>query len=107
MDQPVAPVQVTLLTIVTPCALQDRLIGDLKAAGAIEYSLLQVDPCGPLGHRAGSIPEAGTARIETLVTLEQAQTILEHVGREFADEGVVAFCRDVEAPALARWCVRR
>ena len=54
MDQPVAPVQVTLLTIVTPFALQDRLIGDLKAAGAIEYSLLQVDPCGPLGHRPGA-----------------------------------------------------
>jgi hypothetical protein len=38
-------------------------------------------------------------RIETLVTREQAQTILEHVGREFADVGVVAFCRDVEATA--------
>jgi hypothetical protein len=99
MDQPVEPVQVTLVTIVAPFALQDRLIGDLKAAGAIEYTLTEVDPRGRLGHRAGSIPEAGPVRIETLVTLEQAQTIFEHVGREFADVGVVAFCRDVEAPA--------
>jgi hypothetical protein len=38
-------------------------------------------------------------RIETLVTREQAQTILEHVGREFADVGVVAYCRDVDPPA--------
>ena len=90
-------VPVKLLTIVAEAFLESRLVEEIKGLGAKGYSVSEVRGEGTRGVRASEW-EGKNVKIETLVSAEAADLILQHVAANyFPNYAVVAYLTDVRA----------
>jgi len=88
--------RLSLLTIIGEAVLEDRLLRDLREFGVRGWTLDPVRGEGSRGTRASTI-EGGNLRIETLVTAELADRILDHVAEQyFPHFAVIAFTHPVD-----------
>jgi len=83
--QPPSPMELhtlTLITIVAEPVLEERLTRKLLELGATGYTVMDIRGRGTRGIRTGDIPGQGI-RIETLVTDEVADAILERAAESW------------------------
>lgn len=90
-------VQLKLLTVIAEAYLEPRLLEQIKTLGARGYSVSEVRGEGSRGVRASEW-EGRNVKIETMVSVEVADLILQHVAAHyFANYAVVAYITDVHA----------
>lgn len=84
------------VTIIAERVLRDDLIDLVKAKGAKGWTLTMVEGEGSRGIRASEW-EGRNIQLDTLVSSEVAETIMDEVGsRYFKDWSVIVFASDVE-----------
>lgn len=89
-------VPLKLVSIVAEAVLEERLVREMKGLGARGYTLTEVRGEGSRGVRASEW-EGRNIKLETLVSAEVAERILEHVAeRYFAHYAVVIYVESVE-----------
>lgn len=89
-------VPLKLVTIVTERILEDRLLRALVDLGAKGYTLTQATGKGSRGVRASEW-EGPDTRIESLVSAEVADAIVEHVADKFFEHyAVIVYVQDAE-----------
>jgi hypothetical protein len=86
-----------LVTLIATSELEDRIVADLRLLGATGYTSSTAGGGGAHGPRRRGFLEMGNVRIETLVSAEVGQRILEHVVHVYEGLEVVAFSHEVEA----------
>lgn len=85
-----------LITIVTERILEDRLLRKIEELGAKGYTLTQATGKGSRGVRASEW-EGPDTRIETLVSEEVADAILENIAENYFEHyAVIVFAQDAE-----------
>ena len=85
-----------LVTIVAESVLRDRLIRDIKELGASGFTESWVRGEGSRGRRTVEL-EAQNVQIDTLVSSEVAQKILQKVSDAYFEHfAIIAYARDVE-----------
>jgi nitrogen regulatory protein P-II 2 len=90
-------VPLKLVTVIAEAYLESRLLEEIKALGAKGYSMSEVRGEGSRGVRASEW-EGRNVKIETLVSADLADLILQHVAANyFPNFAVVAFLTDVRA----------
>ena len=86
---------VKLVTIVAESVLTDRLLRDIRAAGAKGYTRSDVRGEGSRGRRVGDV-EGANVRLECLVSAETAEAILTALNEGyFENYAIVAWVEDV------------
>ena len=90
-------VKVALVTIIAGSELQDRLLDDVRTAGARGYTFAQVGGGGLHGARRRGLWEVGNVRIELLVSRQVATRVLACVDENYQGQSVIAFQQEVEA----------
>lgn len=84
------------VTIIAERVLRDDLLDLLKRHGATGWTLTAVEGEGSRGIRASEW-EGRSVQIDTLVSTETADAIMEEVGEKyFTDWSVIVFAADVE-----------
>lgn len=85
-----------LVTIVAETVLQTRLIRDIEALGAKGYTTTHAGGKGARGVRVSDVEE-GNIKIETIVSPEVAEKILEFLSQNyFRHYAVIAYLENVE-----------
>ena len=89
------PTTIALVTIIAEGVLRDRIVEAISALGARGYTIVEVH-----GRGARGVSEqfwyGAQVRIETLVSADTADAILDHLqANYFADYSVVAYASDV------------
>lgn len=85
-----------LVTIVTERILEDRLLRKLDEIGAKGYTLTQATGKGSRGVRASEW-EGPDTRIETLVSEEVADAIMQYIAENFFEHyAVIVYVQDAE-----------
>lgn len=85
-----------IVTIVTERILEDRLLRTLDELGAKGYTLTQATGKGSRGVRASEW-EGPDTRIETLVSPEVAEAIVEHVAKHYFEHyAVIVYVQNAE-----------
>lgn len=85
-----------LITIVTERILENRLLRKIEELGAKGYTLTQATGKGSRGVRASEW-EGPDTRIETLVSEEVADAILESIAEDYFEHyAVIVFAQDAE-----------
>ncbi len=89
-------VTLKLVTIVAERVLQERLLRALKELGARGYTLTEVSGEGSRGVRASEW-EGHNVKIETIVSPEVADRIIEHIAEHyFRYYAVIVYAQPVE-----------
>lgn len=89
-------VPLKLVTIIAESVIEARLTADLKKKGARGYTVTQAAGRGSRGIRVSDV-ESGNVKIETIVSPEVADAILEHLQKTyFAHYAVIAYLENVE-----------
>jgi nitrogen regulatory protein P-II 2 len=84
------------VTVIAEALLEERLVREVRQLGARGHTLSEVRGEGSRGVRATDW-EGRNVKLETLVSPEVAERILEHVAEAyFAHYAVVAFAENVE-----------
>ena len=84
------------VTIIAERVLRDDLLELLKRLGATGWTLTAVEGEGSRGIRASEW-EGSSVQIDTLVSTEPADAIMDEVGEKyFADWSVIVYAADVE-----------
>ena len=84
------------VTIVAEALLEDRIVREIRALGALGFTIAETRGEGSRGVRAADW-EGRNVRIETIVGGEVAAAILAHVADHyFAHYAVIAWVDDVE-----------
>lgn len=96
-DAVVQTARVKLVTIIAPCTLGDTIMSDLREVGVTGYTTARVDGQGSHGARRFGLTDEPNIRIDTLVSAELAQVILERMDARSIEHGLVAFAQDAEA----------
>lgn len=90
------PVSMKLVTIIAEHVLRESLTSDLRRLGARGYSIGEVEGEGSRGVHAQDW-QGKNLRIETIVTAEVAEAILEHLAaRYFTDYAIVAYVSTID-----------
>jgi hypothetical protein len=97
MVERIATAKVRLVTIIASSELQDRVIEDLREAGAGGYTIGRASGGGLHGPRVRGVFDSGNVRIESVVSGEVAERVLEHLAQAYAGLSLIAFTQDVEA----------
>lgn len=85
-----------LVTIIAEAILEERLLRELRQLGARGYTIAEARGEGTRGLHAIDW-EGQNVRIETLVSPEAAERIMEHVAQHyFADYAVIVYRVDAE-----------
>ena len=85
-----------LVTIVTERILEDRLLRKVEELGAKGYTLTQATGKGSRGVRASEW-EGPDTRIQSLVSEEVANAIVEHIAENFFEHyAVIVYVQDAE-----------
>lgn len=83
-----------LVTIIVEAVLEEQIITDIKQVGAKGYTVVGSHGKGTRGMRTGEIP-GENIRIETLVSSEVAEKIMENVSTKyFQNYAVVCYVTD-------------
>lgn len=89
-------VELKLVTLVTERVLKDRLVRDLERLGAKGWTMTNAQGRGSRGVRASEW-EGQNLRIETVVSKEVADRIVEHLAQEyFQHYAVIAYTENVQ-----------
>ncbi len=89
-------VTLKLVTIVAERVLQERLLRELKELGARGYTLTEVSGEGSRGVRASEW-EGHNVKIETIVSPQVADRIIEHIAEHyFQYYAVIVYAQPVE-----------
>jgi nitrogen regulatory protein P-II 2 len=92
-----------LLTIVAEAVVENRIVEDIKACGAKGYSLSHVRGEGATGNRSLDLT-GPSVRLETVVTDEVADLILEMLAKQYFDRyAVVVWKSPVEVARPQRF----
>lgn len=90
------PVSMKLVTIIAEHVLREALTSDLRRLGARGYSIGEVEGEGSRGVHAQDW-QGKNLRIETIVTAEVADAILDHLAaRYFTDYAIVAYVSTID-----------
>jgi nitrogen regulatory protein PII len=74
-----------LVTIVIEQAVESRLVRDLHRIGVKGHTVTKANGSGPHGRRAGEI-DGGNVKIETVVSSELRNAIIEHLEQHYLDK---------------------
>ncbi|MGC6425211.1 MAG: P-II family nitrogen regulator [Lentimonas sp.] len=89
-------VKLTKITIITESLLVDRIIGMIKKRGSTGHTLTKVEGEGSRGAHTSDW-EGRNTKIETIVTAETADAILDDLNdRYFEDFSVIAWLSEVQ-----------
>jgi hypothetical protein len=94
---------VTCLTIVAESILERRLLDDLRAAGALGWTLTPAQGVGPRGRRVSEI-EGGNIRVEVLAeedVIDRIWSLLEE--QYFPDYAMAAWSQTVNVARPQRY----
>jgi hypothetical protein len=98
MSHPLETAKIKLVTVIATSELEERLMGDLRKAGATGYTISGVHSgWGSHGPRHRGMFDTGNVRIELLVSADVAKKLLEVIVAHYADMSLIAFAQDVEA----------
>jgi hypothetical protein len=98
MSHALETAKIKLVTVIATSELEDRLLADLRKAGATGYTISSVIAGGGShGPRHRGMFDTGNLRIEMLVAPEVATKLLEVIVTRYKDMSLVAFAQDVEA----------
>jgi hypothetical protein len=98
MSHALETAKIKLVTVIATSELEDRLMADLRKAGATGYTISGVSAGGGShGPRHRGMFDTGNLRIEVLVSAEVAKKLLEVVVTHYANMSIIAFAQDVEA----------
>jgi hypothetical protein len=98
MSHPLETAKIKLVTVIATSELEDRLMEDLRKAGATGYTISSVSSGGGShGPRHRGMFDTGNLRIEMLVTPDVATKLLEVVVAHYKGMSLIAFAQDVEA----------
>jgi len=86
-----------MITIIASAELRERIENDLHRLGATGYSVIMVDGRGRKGPRKRGMLDSGNVRVETVVALGVAETILAHLAGQAETDEMVVFAQDVDA----------
>lgn len=96
-------VKVKLLTVIAEAVLRDRLVAELRTAGASGYTVAEVHGSG-FGTVRASEWSGPSVRIETIVTAEIAEGLLATLTeRYFPSWSVVAYLQEVDVVRPERY----
>lgn len=85
-----------LVTIITEAVLEPQLIQSIKKLGAKGHTAINSHGEGTSGIRSGEIP-GENVRIETLVSDQVAEKIMEHLSTEyFKDYALICYVTEAE-----------
>ena len=94
---------VVCVVIVAESILESRLVDDLKAAGALGWTITAARGQGPRERRVSEI-EGGNVRVETLVSPQVATRIWELLSADyFSDYAIAAWTHDVQVARPERY----
>lgn len=94
---------VTLVTIVAEAVLEARLVRDVAACGAHGWTITSAHGQGPRNRRVGDL-EGGNVRLESLVSADVAERIMQMLAAEyFPNYAVVAWLADVQVQRSERY----
>jgi nitrogen regulatory protein PII len=89
-------VRLKKVTIVAERILRDQIIEILRKHGATGWSIAAVEGEGSRGNRSSDF-EGRNAQIDTLVSQECADAIMDDIARNyFEDWAIITYCSDVE-----------
>jgi hypothetical protein len=103
MTAPPNTASAKLVTIIASSELQDRLIDDLRSAGATGYTISRASGGGLHGPRTRGMLDMGNVRIETIAPHDVAARVLDRVVRNYEGLSLVAYTHDVEAVPRERF----
>lgn len=96
-----------LVTIVAEAVLRDRLTELVLSAGASGYTLGDAAGQGSRGLRSTTVVDGENVRIETVVSEEAANVLLDALGRDyFPHYAVVAWIADVAVVRAVKFSSR-
>ncbi len=88
--------QLSLITIIAEHILRERIIEDIRTAGATGFTLTEVYGEGTRGVRA-STWQGNNIKVETLVSAEVAERILERLSDTYFEHyAVIAYRSSIE-----------
>lgn len=94
---------VVCVTIVAESILEGRLVDDLRAAGALGWTITSAHGEGPRGRRVSDF-EGGNIRVETLVSEEVAERIWSRLAEHyFPNYAITAWTYDVHVARPDRY----
>lgn len=106
MAQPSKTAKMTLLTIIGSSELQDRLIEDLRGAGAKGYTFALAGGGGLHGPRKRGMWDTGNVRIESIVSADVATRMLARIDKDYEGQSLIAFVHDVQAAPHKHFAVK-
>lgn len=84
------------VTIIAEALLEDRLVRDLRRLGSRGHSISDVRGQGSRGVRASEW-EGRNIKVETIVSREVADALLEHLAAKYFEHyAVIAYAQDVD-----------
>jgi hypothetical protein len=94
---------VRLVTIVVEAVLEERLVRDLRTAGATGWTINVARGAGPLGRRVGDL-EGGNVRVEVLCAPATADAIMARLEEAyFPHYAAIAWVDTVEVARSDRY----
>lgn len=94
---------VVCVTIVAESILEGRLVDDLRAAGALGWTISAARGEGPRGRRVSDF-EGGNVRVETLVSEDVAERIWSRLASDyFPNYAITAWTHDVQVARPDRY----
>ena len=94
---------VICVTIVAESILESRLVDDLRAAGALGWTITSAHGEGPRGRRVSGF-EGGNVRVETLVSEQVAEQIWSRLAEAyFPNYAITAWTYDVHVARPDRY----
>lgn len=94
---------VVCVTIVAESILESRLVDDLRAAGALGWTITSAHGEGPRGRRVSDI-EGGNVRVETLVSEDVAEHIWNRLAQAyFPNYAITAWTNTVQVARPDRY----
>lgn len=94
---------VVCVTIVAESILESRLIDDLRAAGALGWTITSAHGEGPRGRRVSDF-EGGNVRVETLVSEDVAERIWSRLAQAyFPNYAITAWTHEVQVARPDRY----
>ena len=94
---------VVCVTIVAESILESRLVDDLRAAGALGWTISSAHGEGPRGRRVSDL-EGGNVRVETLVSEDVAERIWARLAEAyFPNYAITAWTHDVHVARPDRY----
>jgi nitrogen regulatory protein P-II 2 len=103
MSTPKKAAKVTLVTVIAGFELRERVMRDLTSLGVTGCTLVRADGHGLHGTRKYGVLDGANVQIETLVSAEVAEKILDLVETGYTGEAILAFAHEVRAVAFERF----